>query len=53
MACVPARLHTGNVQQENTGQTSCAASVMRNTPKKYIKYQIMRQASARLGWQLG
>lgn len=42
-ACVPARLHTGNVQQEknnSTGQTSCAASVMGNTPRNILSTRL-------------
>lgn len=41
MACVPATLHTGNVQQQNpAGQTSCAASAMGNTPKNKLSTRL-------------
>lgn len=37
MTCVPTKPHTRNVQQENsTGQTSCAASAVGNTPKNAL-----------------
>lgn len=37
MACVPTKPPTRNVQQENsTGQTSCAASAVGNTPKNVL-----------------
>lgn len=41
MTCVPTRLHTKNVQHENsTGQTSCAASAMGNTPKNILSTRL-------------
>lgn len=37
MTCVPTKPHTRNGQQENSaGQTSCAASVVGNTPKNVL-----------------
>lgn len=45
----PARLHTGNVRQENsTGQTSCAASAMGNAPQNILSTKLQDRRAP--GW---